>query len=82
MILQCDSTILLLVNVIRNRPNSEIYQSSRFKFYDFLLLTPITHKAQYKKRALEGNRTPVRGSTIPYTNHCTTKATQIPHFFL
>ncbi|CUR51036.1 protein of unknown function [Nitrosotalea devaniterrae] len=27
------------------------------------------------KRALEGNRTPVRGSTVPYTNHYTTRAT-------
>ncbi len=26
-------------------------------------------------QASEGNRTPVQGSTIPYTNHCTTKAT-------
>ena len=34
-----------------------------------------------KVRALEGNRTPVRGSTIPYTNHCTTKATETMTFF-
>ena len=26
-------------------------------------------------RALEGNRTPVRGSTVPYTSHYTTRAT-------
>ena len=35
------------MKIMRNYSNSGIYQSFRFKFYDFLLLVPIAHMSDF-----------------------------------
>src|SRR5439155_27232706 len=44
--------------------------------WTFGFTRPIWKRRELNKmvKALEGNRTPVRGSTVPYTRHCTTTA--------
>ena len=50
----------------------DVRKQMKFHVRQYLLVRVFNQKGG----ALEGNRTPVRGSTVPYTGHCTTRATK------